>query len=135
VDEGDLSLIIGDVRVIGCKFGLGDVFNEFPRDLGSFIWEILWIIVLIVIPLYCVIDDWGPSSGFKLINFTPLYYCLIMIHLNEYQRSHLLWYGISENLCQWRACPHTHTVLCADSIIKEFISAKMTILIDCMLKC
>jgi hypothetical protein len=135
VDEGDSCGVIRDIGVVGCKFGVGDGFYEFPRDLRGFIWEILWIIVLIVIPLYCVIDNWGPSSCFKLINFTPLYYCLIMIHLNEYQWSHLLWNGISKNLCQWRACPHTHTVLCADSIIKELISAKMTIFINCMRKC
>jgi hypothetical protein len=118
VDEGDSCGVIRDIGVVGCKFGVGDGFYEFPRDLRGFIWEILWIIVLIVIPLYCVIDNWGPSSCFKLINFTPLYYCLIMIHLNKNQGSHLLGNSIGKNLSQWRACPHTHTVLCADSIIK-----------------
>jgi hypothetical protein len=100
VDEGNFSGDIRDVGVVWGQFGLRDVLDEFPRDLGCEVREILRVVVLIVIPLDCVIDDWRPSSWLKINDFAPLYNGLIMIDLYEDQRSHLLWYGVSEYLSQ-----------------------------------
>jgi hypothetical protein len=100
VDEGDLSRIIRDVGVVWGQFGLWDVLDEFPRDLGGEVREIFGVVVLIVVPLDCVIDDRGSSSGFKFFNFAPFHNSLIMIYLYEDQRSHLLWYGVGEYLSQ-----------------------------------
>jgi hypothetical protein len=57
-----------------------------------------------------------------------------MIDLNKNQRRHLLGYSVSENLSQRRACTHANPILCADSIVEEFISAKVAIFIDGMFK-
>ena len=134
MDESDLSRVVSDIRIIGNKLFLWNVLYEFPWYLGCFIREILRIVVLIVVPLDCVIDNRGPSCGLKLINFTPLNYSLIMIDLNKNQLRHLLRYGVSEYLSQNRACTHANPILCAYSIVEEFISAKMAIFIDCMFK-
>jgi hypothetical protein len=132
MDESDLSRIIGDVGVVGGKFGLWDVLDEFPGDLGSQVREILRVVVLIIVPLDGVIDNWRSSSGFKIINFAPLNNCLIVINFYEDQWSHLLWNSVSEYLSQRRASTHPNTILSAYSIVKEFISTKMTVFIDGM---
>ena len=95
MDESDLSRIIGDVGVVGGKLGLWDVLDEFPGDLRSQVREILRAVVLIIVPLDGVIDNWRPTSGFKIINFAPLNNCLIVINFYEDQWSHLLGYGVS----------------------------------------
>ncbi len=100
MDESDLSRIIGDVRVIGGKFSLWDVLDIFPGDLGSQVREILRAVVLIVVPLDGVIDNWRSSSCFKIINFAPFHNCLIVINFYEYQWSHLLGYSVCEYLSQ-----------------------------------